>query len=132
MFVTRRMKTLVGIIALGVAVSTAPVAFAEQSICAPLRNFVKSVKPGEIREFTFHTRWGGGFSGAPEGLLYEKRCERDDYAPAQKVCNYLMEFGAIEFADDDVKDAFACLRGYEAWRHGIQGFRGRLLSLPAR
>ena len=80
-----------------------------QSLCAPLSEFVRSVKPGETREFTFHTSWGGNFNDSHDEVMYAKRCLHNDYAPAKNVCVYLMESGAVEFAGNNVKEAVACL-----------------------
>lgn len=80
-----------------------------QSLCAPLRSFVNSVKPGETREFTFHTSWGGNFKDSQEVVIYAKRCIHNNYAPAKMVCDYLMESGAVEFAGNNVKDVVTCL-----------------------
>ncbi|HEU4653187.1 MAG TPA: hypothetical protein VFS47_04335, partial [Steroidobacteraceae bacterium] len=79
--------------------------------CALLRKFVNSVEPGEKREFTFHTLWGGDFKDSHEDddVIYAKRCIHNNYAPAKAVCDYLMEHGAVEFAGNNVKDAVRCL-----------------------
>ena len=77
--------------------------------CKALRTFVESVGPNDTREFTFRTSWGFNFKDEVELALAAKRCEHGDYAPANKVCEYLMEHGYIEFSDGDVKDAVTCL-----------------------
>jgi hypothetical protein len=78
-------------------------------LCKVLRSFVDSVKPDEQREFTLRTSWGMNFKDAPEQAFAAKRCEHNDYEPAMKVCEYLMENSAIEFAGVNVKDAITCL-----------------------
>jgi hypothetical protein len=77
--------------------------------CRALRAFVVSVQPDEIREFTFRTSWGANFKNAAEPALSAKRCEHEDYAPAERVCAYLMDHGSTEFAGTNVKDAVSCL-----------------------
>ncbi len=41
--------------------------------------------------------------------MYAKGCVHHNYAPAQRVCEYLMQYGAVEFAGNNVKDALSCL-----------------------
>ena len=77
--------------------------------CRVLRAFVMSVQPNESREFTFRTSWGSNFKGAAEPALFARRCEPHGYAPAEKVCAYLMESGSTEFSGENVKDTIACL-----------------------
>jgi hypothetical protein len=77
--------------------------------CRVLRAFVVSVQPDETREFTFRTSWGSNFNDATEPAFFAKRCEHKGYAPAEKVCVYLMEYGSTEFTGVDVKDAVSCL-----------------------
>ena len=68
-----------------------------------------SVQPGETREFIFRTSWGSNFKDAAEPAIFAKRCESQGYAPAEKVCAYLMEYGLTEFSGENVKDAISCL-----------------------
>jgi hypothetical protein len=107
------MKTLSNIIVLCAALGTASSAFGAQSLCTPLQEFVRSVKPGELREFTFQTSWGGDFKDSSESpselVMSAKRCIDHGYAPAKKVCEYLLEHGAAEFAGNNVKEALTCL-----------------------
>lgn len=109
----QQLKSLSGIIILSAAVVAASSAFDAQSLCTPLQEFVRSVKPGELREFTFHTSWGSDFKDSPESpsdlVMSAKRCIDHGYAPAKKVCEYLLEHGATEFAGNNVKDALTCL-----------------------
>ncbi len=77
--------------------------------CRVLRAFVVSVQPDETHEFTFRTSWGSNFKDVAEPANSAKRCEHGDYAPAQKVCAYLMAHGSTEFAGVDVKDGVSCL-----------------------
>lgn len=78
-------------------------------LCAPLRAFVASVKPDETRTLEFHTSWGGNFKGAAEPAVFAKRCNHYGYRPAEAVCAYLMEHGAVEFAGSNLKRALMCL-----------------------
>lgn len=86
-----------------------PQAMAADGLCAPLRAFIASVKPGEDHSLSFHTIWGGGFKGSDESNLYEKGCEHNSYEPAKAVCADLMENGAVEFAGENAKRAISCL-----------------------
>jgi hypothetical protein len=83
-------------------------AFADD-LCAPLRRFVESVKPGETRVLKFHTSWGSNFRDSPEPALSAKRCEHSGYDPAKEACAYLMEHSATEFPGNTAKAAIACL-----------------------
>lgn len=86
-----------------------PQAVAADGLCAPLRAFIASVKPGEIHSLSFHTIWGGGFKGSDESSFYEKGCEQNSYEPAKGVCADLMENGSVEFAGENAKRAISCL-----------------------
>ena len=78
-------------------------------LCAPLRAFVESVKPDETKTFEFRTSWGGNFKDLTELAIFAKRCNHFGYGPAKPVCEYLMEHGAIEFSDNNLKRAVMCL-----------------------
>lgn len=84
-------------------------ATAAESPCVPLHEFVASVPAGESRELVFHTIWGANFKDTDEEAIHSRRCEHAGYAPAGKVCDYLMDNGSVEFADRNVKDLLACL-----------------------
>jgi hypothetical protein len=105
--VRRQMKRHLVVVVLS-ALAGAPTARAAESLCTSLREFVSSVKSGETREFTFYTSWGRGFDDSPD-VMAAKGCSHGDYLPAQKVCDYLMEHGSIEFAENNVKQALGCL-----------------------
>lgn len=78
-------------------------------LCGPLREFVRSVEREATRSLEFHTSWGGNFKGASEPAIFAKRCDHDGYAPAIAVCAYLMEHGAVEFPENNLKSAATCL-----------------------
>jgi hypothetical protein len=78
-------------------------------LCGPLREFVSSVHPGETKVIEFHTSWGGNFKDSPEPVIFAKRCNHYGYGPAKAACAYLMEHGAIEFSDNNLKRAVMCL-----------------------
>lgn len=78
-------------------------------LCAPLRAFVASVKSDETKTLEFHTSWGGNFKDSTEPAIFAKRCNHFGYGPADVVCTYLMEHGAIEFSDTNFKRAVMCL-----------------------
>jgi hypothetical protein len=78
-------------------------------LCAVLRSFVDSVQPKKKREFSFRTSWGENFKDTAEPAFFAKRCVHDGYAPAERVCDHLMEQGSIEFAGSNVKAAISCL-----------------------
>src|SRR6185369_14146466 len=78
---------------------------AGDKLCAPLRNFVASVQPGQTRSLELHTNWGGGCNDSkrPDVVIYEKRCDSHDYAQATAVCKLLMQNGAVEFSGENAK-----------------------------
>jgi hypothetical protein len=78
-------------------------------LCAPLRAFIESVQPDETRTFEFRTSWGGNFKDSTESAIFAKRCNHFGYSPAKPVCEYLMEHGAIEFSDNNLKRTVMCL-----------------------
>lgn len=80
-----------------------------RDLCRVLRAFIVSVQPKESREFVFRTAWLSNFEGEAEPAIFAKRCEHGGYPPAAKVCAYLMEHGATEFAGTNVQDSISCL-----------------------
>jgi hypothetical protein len=82
---------------------------AVDTLCAPLRKFVESVKPHESKTITFRTSWGAEFKDSEEPSLAEKRCQHDGYDPAKLVCADLMAHGSTEFAGVNARRAVSCL-----------------------
>jgi hypothetical protein len=122
------MKPHLSILVLS-AIASASTARGAESLCTSLREFVSSVKPGETREFTFHTSWGGDFKDSSDQAIYAKRCNDGGYVPAQKVCDYLMEHGAVEFAGNNVKEALSCLSPRTRFAPSL-GLQRASFSLP--
>lgn len=104
------MKVLLLSIALALTCLPTQAAWAKADpLCAPLRAFVESVRPEETKSVEFHTAWGGNFKDSAESATFAKRCNHFGYSPAEAVCAYLMEHGAVEFAGSNVKRAVMCL-----------------------
>ena len=101
----RVLSAALGIIAFSASLPAA----AASGLCGPLRDFVKSVKPGETRELKFHTIWGGNFKDREGPANGAKRCDFNSYEPAKAVCKYLMEFGSVESSGFNAKSAITCL-----------------------
>jgi hypothetical protein len=78
-------------------------------LCAPLREFVESVKPHQSKTIIFRTSWGAEFKDSEEPSLAEKRCQHDGYDPAKLVCADLMAHGSTEFAGVNARRAVSCL-----------------------
>jgi hypothetical protein len=59
----------------------------------------------------FMTDWGAMFeSEGPDGQpKYAKMCEHQSYAPAQKLCDYLMDNTSTEFMGINARRAFHCM-----------------------
>ena len=82
---------------------------ASDTLCARLKAFVASVEPNESRELIFHTIWAGNFRDSSNPALFAKRCDHNEYAPAKSVCDYLMEYGRVEFSEDNLTQVLLCL-----------------------
>jgi hypothetical protein len=82
---------------------------AADTLCAPLRKFVESVKPHESKTIIFRTSWGAEFKDSEEPSLAEKRCQHDGYDPAKLVCADFMAHGSTEFAGTNARSAISCL-----------------------
>lgn len=106
------MRPFVGSARLALALLVAPeVAAAKRDpLCSALRAFVAAVPRHETHELDFHTSWGRGFKDdlGPESMS-AKRCDDGDYAPAKAVCALLMQYGHIEFSNEDAQAAISCL-----------------------
>ncbi|MEO8064177.1 MAG: hypothetical protein ABI821_15695 [Pseudomonadota bacterium] len=84
-------------------------AVAADGLCGTLREFTKSVKPGETRALRFNTILGSNFKDREVSANGAKRCDFSSYEPAKAVCKYLMEFGSAESAGYNAKSAITCL-----------------------
>lgn len=98
---------------------------ATDPLCAPLRAFAASIKPGQDHELVFRTAWGSGFKDTQdEGVFYAKRCEGASYKEAEPVCASLMKEASVEFANLNAMRAITCLSpktrfaGRTAFEHG--------------
>lgn len=80
-------------------------------VCAPLRQFVSSVSPGDTKSIELHTVWGGGFKGETGATFGAKECDFFDYAPGELACKSLFEHSNIEFAGINALRAISCLSG---------------------
>jgi hypothetical protein len=103
------MKSLVTLAIVVSVLLPAAQASPPSELCKALHEFAKSVQPDEKREIVFRTSWGFNFKDDVEPALFAKRCSHNDYVPAMKVCDYLMEHGSTEFASANVKNAITCL-----------------------
>ena len=84
-------------------------ASAADTLCAPLRKFVESVKPHESKTITFKTSWGEGFKDSEEPSLAAKRCQHGGYDPAKLVCADFMAHRSTEFGGTNARRAISCL-----------------------
>ena len=82
---------------------------AADTLCAPLRKFVESVKPHESKTIIFRTSWGTGFKDSEEPSFAEKRCQHDGYVPAKAVCTDFIAHGSTEFPGTNARSAISCL-----------------------
>jgi hypothetical protein len=92
-----------------VAFPASQTAAAAGGLCGPLRDFVKSVNPGETRTLKFNTIMGSNFKGRETSGNAAKRCDFSSYEPARIVCKYLMDFGSLESPGYNAKSAITCL-----------------------
>ena len=96
--------------ALAVVVFSASLpAAAEDGLCDPLLDFVKSVKPGETRALKFNTIMGSNFKGRDGEARGAKRCEFNSYEPAKTVCKYFMSFPTSDSSGYNARSAITCL-----------------------
>jgi hypothetical protein len=115
------MKSRAVFLALGaITLAASHSAAAEDGLCKPLRRFIASVKPDEIRVLKFHTSWGSNFKDDEEPAFFAKRCDHGSYEPAKAVCEYLMEHGATEFSGNNAKAAVSCLSAQTRIAAGMQ------------
>jgi hypothetical protein len=78
--------------------------------CAPLRAFVRSIKPDEKRTVEFRTSWGGNFKDEPGGWsLGAKRCFHGGYRPANLWCEAMVKYASTEFAGINAEAVLLCL-----------------------
>ncbi len=104
-----RRRTLPVVLA-ALSLWTHPTEAAVPGLCGPLRKFVESVAPNQLKTLEFHTSWGSDFKDSGgEPTIAAKRCIHNGYGPAKAVCAYLMQHGATEFAGNNAKDALVCL-----------------------
>lgn len=99
-------------------------------LCAPLREFVASVEPGEKRAIDHHTVWGTGFRGNPEPAFYEVECIHGNYGPAKPLCEHLVEQGSIEFSNRNAEDAISCLAPDMRFSPDVELGSGKFFVMP--
>lgn len=81
-------------------------------MCAPLRQFVLSVRADETKSVEFHTSWLSPFKDMTHATVgVFRRCNAHGYEPGKLLCNYLLgsKNTAVEFAGNNVKRALMCL-----------------------
>lgn len=76
-------------------------------LCQEIAAFANSVKAGESRSITLETAWGSS-KLHPESF-YSKDCHHGGYEPGSRLCAYLLDHSATEFAHNNFRHAFACL-----------------------
>ncbi|MBN8480631.1 MAG: hypothetical protein J0L88_03465 [Xanthomonadales bacterium] len=103
---TRSFGTL-GLLTMLLQSGCASVRLAHDPLCQELAAFANSVKAGESRSITLETAWGS--SKRHPDSLYSKDCLHGDYEPGSRLCAYLIDHSATEFAHNNFRRAFACL-----------------------
>ncbi len=78
-------------------------------LCQEIASFANATKPGETHVVSLETAWGPS-KNHPESLS-SRDCNHGGYEPGARLCRYLMEHSATEFADNNFHTAFACLSG---------------------
>lgn len=76
-------------------------------LCKEIAAFANSVNAGESRSVTLETAWGS--SKRHPDAFFSKDCDHGDYEPGSRLCTYLIEHSATEFAHNNFRRAFACL-----------------------
>jgi len=95
-------------------------------LCLPMRQFVASVGPGEVREIVFHTSWGSGFKNAKEPAIAARQCLHQGYGPARPACQALMHYGAVEFSNTNAERVITCLVPSNRWGEHVHLEQGSL------
>ena len=98
----RALLALIGLVITSSAIGA-------DDMCRPLKAFLASIGPDQTQEVIFRTIWGGNFNDDPEEALFAKRCEHGGYGPGKAVCDYLMNFGAVEFSGNNAKSVITCI-----------------------
>jgi hypothetical protein len=83
-------------------------------MCRQIADFANASQDGALHEVRLITDWGGTTCSTPdEPAMYCKACRHDAYSPGKKLCDYLMENTATEFAEVNLARALSCLNlGY--------------------
>jgi hypothetical protein len=101
----RHVLALVLILASGCASQR----LAHDPLCEEMAAFANSIEPGTSRVVTLDTAWGP--SKLHPDSLSSLDCKDGGYEPGKRLCRYLLEHSATEFATNNFRDAFACLSG---------------------
>jgi len=110
-----KIPVAVGHVCLAALLSNLAVASEPDPLCLPMRHFVASVDPGDVRELAFHTSWGSNFRNAKEPAIAAKLCLHQGYAPARPACQALMDDGAVEFSGTNAERVVTCLAPGNHW-----------------
>jgi hypothetical protein len=78
-------------------------------LCQEIAAFANATKPGETHVVSLETAWGTS-RNHPDSLS-SRDCNDGGYEPGARLCRYLVENSAAEFADNNFHTAFACLSG---------------------
>jgi hypothetical protein len=82
--------------------------FADQ-LCAPLKAFVASVKPGKTQTLEFETAWFTHLTGSADTGVIGKSCDHHGYNPARVACASLLKYSSTEFAGLNAMRVIMCL-----------------------
>jgi len=80
-------------------------------LCSEMAAFANVSANDGTHKVRFMTDWGAVWEPqTPDGQQkYAKTCEHQAYAPAQKLCDYLMDDTSIEFMGINARRAFRCM-----------------------
>lgn len=122
------MKIFVAVclVLLSILLGNAAAASEPDPFCLPIRRFVASVDPGDVREFAFHTSWGSNFKNAKEPAFIARQCQHEGYAPARLACQVLMEDGAVEFSNTNAERVVVCLAPDHRWGEHVHLEQGSI------
>lgn len=80
-------------------------------LCAHMAAFANAAANDGTHKVRFTTDWGAMWE--PEGpdgqQKYAKACEHEAYAPAETLCDYLMDNTSTEFMGSNARRAFRCM-----------------------
>jgi hypothetical protein len=130
-----KFRALAAIVATVLSAGCTTVSLGGDQLCSEIARFANSSDDSAVHTVELLTDWGGVFS-EDKNTVFEKACKHDQYAPAKKLCDYLLENTSTEFATVNFRRALSCLGQAQAYAGPqdarIEYLNGKVTSLSAR